>query len=108
MISTDVVTVTLAVASVTFGAVARITLEPAATPVTGTTTLVALAGIVKAPAETVAAAVLLEVTVKVRPPAGAGPERVSVRFWVWVPLMFSVWGEKLMVAVTCTGCVAEV
>jgi len=75
-------TVTLAVASAMFGALARIvTGPPCATPVTGTGTLVEPAGITTV-AGTVATPVLLELTFSVTPPAGAGAERVRVRFWV--------------------------
>ena len=57
---------------------------------------------------TVATLMLLELMLKVRPPEGAGPERVSVRFWVSVPESVRLSGEILIVAVTWTGLVVEV
>ena len=102
------VTVTFAVASVKPAAVARITLLPAATPVTGIVTVVAVAGIVNTAAGMVAAAGLLELTFTAKPPVGAGPDNVKVRFFVSVLLTERVSGENVMVAVTCTACVAEV
>ena len=78
--STDVLTVTFAVASATVALLARITADPAATPVTETIAVVAFSGMVTVAEATVAAAVLLELTLRISPPAGAGPERVSVRF----------------------------
>jgi hypothetical protein len=67
-----------------------------ATPVTGTVVVVALAANV-AVAATVATAVLLELTLTVRPPAGAGCDKVSVRFCVAVPVIDRFNGEKLSV-----------
>lgn len=94
-------TVTLAVASVIPGKLARTTLDPVATPVTGTLTLTSPAPIVTE-AGTVAAAVLDELNVNVKPAAGAGADNVKVRFWVAVPVRFSEPGLRLMVAVTVT------
>ena len=73
-ITRALLTVTFAVPSVTFVAVARITALPSATPVMGTLMLVAPTPY-EAAAGTVAAAVLLELNVTDRPPAGAGAER---------------------------------
>lgn len=108
IMSTAVLTVTFAVASVRFGALARITAEPAATPETGIVAVVAPGCIVAAGEPTVATLVLLELTLKVRPPEGAGPESVNVRFWVSVPESVRLGGEKLIVAVTWTALVVEV
>lgn len=101
------VTVTAAVASVKPAAVARMVVVPAATPVTGTVTVVAPTAMV-AVAGTVAAAMLLELKVTTKPPTGAGPDKVKVRFFVSVPFTDKVSGVKAMVAVTWTACVAEV
>ena len=107
MMSTERVTVTAAVASVKPAAVARMVVVPAATPVTGTVTVVAPAAMV-ALEVTVAAAMLLELKVTTKPPTGAGPDKVKVRFFVSVPFTDNVSGVKAMVAVTWTACVAEV
>ena len=97
------VTVILAVAFVSPAKLAVITLEPAATAVTGTVTVVAPAVIVTE-AGTVAFAVLDELKVKVSPPVGAGAERFSERFCEPGAAMERFAGEKLMVAVTVTDC----
>lgn len=97
---TAFVTVTLAVAVVKLAALAWMVAEPAATPVTNTLVVVAPAAMVAVLEPTVAAAGLVEVTLKVMPPVGAGPERVRVRLWVAVPAIERVCGEKLMVPVT--------
>jgi hypothetical protein len=106
--STGVLTVTLAVASAKFAALARITAEPGATPETATVAVLVLAAMVTVGEPTLATLVLLEVMLKVRPPAGAGPESVNVRFRVSVPASVRVAGEKLMVAVTWMAFVVEV
>jgi hypothetical protein len=98
----------VSVAAVTFGVLAVITAEPVATPVTGMSTEVEPLGIVNDEEETVATAVLLELTVNVRPPAGAGPESVRVRFCVLPTRMLGDCGVSAMLAATCTACVAEV
>ena len=100
--SAAVLTVTLAVASVKPAALARMVEEPAVTPVTGTLTVVEPAAMLNVAAETVATPVLLEDTLNVSPPVGAGPDRVNVRFLVPVPEIASVDGEKTMLPVTCT------
>src|SRR5271165_2460818 len=83
-------TVTLAVVFAMLGREqALMVAEPAATPVTGTVVLVALAAKVTV-AGTVATLVLLELTLTVRPPAGAGAERFNVRFCVAVPMMVAI------------------
>jgi len=95
-------TVTLAVVSAMLGReLAWMVVVPGVTLVTGTVTLVALAAIVTV-AGTVATPVLLELKLKATPPAGAGADKFSVRFWVAIPVMVPVLGEKLAVAVTCT------
>jgi hypothetical protein len=73
-------TFTLAVACVTLGALARITADPGLTPVTGMRTVVAPAA--KDTVGGTVAAVLLDSTFAVKPPVGAGPDNVRVRFWV--------------------------
>lgn len=108
LISTWLPTVTFAVASVRFGLLAWITAEPGATPVTATVVVVKPAAIVAVDEPTVAALVLVELTVKFIPPNGAGPERVNVRFWVVVPVIAREAGEKLMLPVTCTDLLVEV
>ena len=101
-------TVTLAVVSAKFGReLAWIVVVPSATPVTVTVALVALAAMVTV-AGTVATPVLLELRFITTPPAGAGADKFSVRFWVAVPVMVAVAGEKLAVAVTCTVWLADV
>ena len=107
MISSGVVTVMLAVASAKFGAWARTTAVPGATPVTGTVTLVCPAAMVAVDG-TVATPVALEEMLNAIPPAGAGPDNVSVRLRVSVPGIVRLDGEKVIVAVTCTGWDAEV
>lgn len=107
IMSDGVVTVTFAVASVKFGAWARTTAVPGVTPVTGTVTVVCPAGIVTVDG-TVATPVALEEMLNAIPPAGAGPDNVSVRLRVSVPGIVRLDGEKVIVAVTCTGWDAEV
>jgi hypothetical protein len=97
----------LAVVSARFGALAWITAVPNATPVTGTGTLVAPA-VKETLTGTVATPGLKELTPTVRPPAGAGPDRFNVRFCVVNPVIVRFCGEKLIVAVTCTGALPEV
>ncbi len=104
-------TVTLAVALAMFGALAVIVTAPAATPVTGTDTLV-----VPVPKLTVAGTVATVVSLELRftvSPAGAGADRFSVRFCVALPLIVRLPGEKLIVVggaatplVTCTWVLA--
>ena len=74
-------TVTVAEADVTPVAEAVITEEPGTWPATGTCEEVALAGM-STVAGTVAVALLLEVRFTVKPPAGAGPDRIKVKFCV--------------------------
>jgi hypothetical protein len=69
---------------------------------TATVAVVAPAAIVAVGAPTVATLVLLELTLKVNPPAGAGLESVSVRFCVEVPLIVRLGGEKLTVVAVWT------
>ena len=97
------VIVTLAVALVSPAKLAVITLEPVATAVTGTVAVVAPTAMMTE-AGTVALAVLEELKVKVRPPAGAGAERFSERFCEPGATMERFAGEKLIVAVTLTDC----
>jgi hypothetical protein len=96
------VTVTLAVADIKFPLLAWIVVVPGATPVTNTVAVVEPAPMVAVLEPTVATAELADVTLKVMPPAGAGPERVRVRLSVAVPGIERVDGEKLIVPVTCT------
>ena len=95
-------TVTLAVVSGIFGKeLAWIVVEPGATPVTVTVAEVALAATLTV-AGTVAAAVLLELKLIVTPPAGAGADRVNVRFCVAVPIILMLVGVNAAVAATVT------
>ena len=73
---------TVSVAEVKFGALAVITADPPATAVTLNVPVVDPAPIVTVDAETVATAVFEELTLNVKPPAGAGPESVRVRVWL--------------------------
>lgn len=99
-------TLMLAVASARFGPLARITVEPGATPVTGTLTLVLFCAIVTF-AGTVAAPGLSELRLTVTPPAGASPESVRVKFCVEPALTVRVFGEKLREAVVRTTWLVE-
>jgi hypothetical protein len=95
-------TITLAVVSGTFGrALAWIVADPAPMPVTGTVTLVALAAKLTL-GGTVATAVLLELRLTAKPPAGAGVDRFRKVFCVPAPLKVRAAGENAIVAVTCT------
>jgi hypothetical protein len=92
----------LAVALGIPGALAMMTAEPAATPVTGTGTLVAPATKFTLPG-TVATPVLLEFRLTAKPPAGAGVDRLSVRFCVLPTVIVRLPGVKLSGAGTVTG-----
>src|SRR5437588_10813894 len=101
-------TVIDAVVSAKFGReLAWIVVVPSATPVTVTVALVALAAMVTV-AGTVATPVLLELRFITTPPAGAGADKFSVRFWVAVPVLVPRAEERLAVAVTCTVWLADV
>lgn len=101
-------TVTEAVVSARLGkALAWITAVPSETPVTATVVVVAPCGKLTV-AGTVATAVLLELTFTVKPPAGAAPESVKVRFWATNPEMVRVAGVNAIVAVTGTEAVLVV
>lgn len=73
----------------------------AVTPVTGTFTVEAPCGIVTV-GGTVAALVLLELRLTTTPPAGAGPERVRVKFCDPPTPMVRDVGVKLRFAAICT------
>jgi len=105
LIPPAVTTLTLAVVLAMEVALALITIgaEPNVTPVTGTLTLVAPDANVTVEG-TVAIWVFVELRFTVRPDAGAGPERVNVRFCVVGPTMVRLLGEKPMLAVTWTVC----
>ena len=99
------VTVTPAIALGIPGALAVMVANPGAAPVTGTVAEVAFAPKVTL-GGTVAALVLFELRFTVRPPAGAGADKVSVRFCVPVPAIVRLGGEKLSVNPpdpTCTS-----
>ncbi len=98
---------TLAVISANSVPLARMTAEPGAMPVTTTVAKVA-PGAIDTVAGTVATAVLVELRFRVMPPAGAGPERVTLRVFVPVSMKVNDEGEKLMVAVTRADCEAGV
>jgi hypothetical protein len=105
------VTVTLAVALAMFDALAVIVTDPAATPVTGTDTVVA-----PAPKLTVEGAVATLTLLELRlttSPAVVGADRFSVRFCVVAWLIVRLPGQKLIVVlvgitppVTCTWALA--
>jgi hypothetical protein len=104
----DADTVTLALAFPKFRVLAVIVAEPAATPVTGTATLVAPAANVTV-AGTVATPVLFELRLAIRPPgadpAVAGPDKFSVRLPAEPELIAKLPGEKKLLpplAITCT------
>ena len=78
---------------------------PAETPVTATTALLKFPAIVTLDG-TVATAGLLELRLRVNPPAGAGADNVSVRFWVLVPVIDKLVGEKLAASATVTDWLA--
>jgi hypothetical protein len=83
-----------------------VTGPPSATPVTGTVALVAFAAkLTDAGTETTAGLSELKFTDR---PGGAGADRFNVRFCVVSPVMVRLFGEKLTVAVTCTGPLADV
>lgn len=87
------VTVTVAVPFVTFAALAVIVAEPAATPVTGTETLVAPAPIVTAEGA-VATAGFDELSVTVTA-VGDAADMLNVVLCTAVPVIEILWGEKL-------------
>jgi hypothetical protein len=99
---TITLTVTLTVAIGILGAlaVAVIVAPPTATPVTGTVT-VDVPAVKLTDAGTAATAALLELRLTSRPPAGAGPDSVSVRFCAR-PTVIAVFPEKTIVALTVT------
>lgn len=84
-----------AVAFATFAALAVIVTDPAATPVTGTDTLVPPTGKLIVPG-TVAIAVLLELRV-ILSGVTAGSEKFSMRFCVAGALIVRLAGQKLIV-----------
>ena len=99
---------TVAVESAMFGrALACRTVEPSVRADTGSVTLVAPAANV-AVGGTVATPALLELRLTVRPPAGAGADRLRVMFCVVRPLIVMEPGAKLTLAVVCTVWVPEV
>jgi hypothetical protein len=84
----------LAVALAMFGVLAVMLTEPAATPVTGTATLVA-----PTPTVTVAGVVATVGSLDVRVtanPAEAGTDRFKVRFWVEAGVIVRLAGQKLI------------
>jgi hypothetical protein len=99
-------TVTLAVASGIFGRLlAWITVEPAATGVTRTVAVVCPELNVAVPG-TVATPGVLDVTFTVMPLAGAGADKVKVRFCGAVPTMVRADGLNVTVEFTCTPAMA--
>lgn len=103
------ITVTVAVVSPKAGSeLAWITAEPGLAPVTGTEAL-ELKGATNTVAGTVATPGLLELRLKVTPPAGAGEERVSERFCVPpVPVMTRFDGERVEALPTSTTSLSPV
>ena len=100
-------TATLAVAPVILVALALMVAEPGATPVTGTGAVIVSWGMVTV-AGTVATAALLEERFTTWPPAGAGPESVTVRFADEPVGTGRFGGVKVNPAVTCTVALADV
>ena len=98
-------TVTLAVALGMSCALAVIVVEPALTPCTATVAVVAFAAI-DAVAGTFTMPPGLALRLTVSPPAGAGPDRVTVKFLDSVPVSVRLAGVKLSEAVVCTVRVA--
>jgi hypothetical protein len=98
-------TVTPAVVSARFVALAWIVALPIPTALTAIVTLVWDAGNV-AVEGTVATLVLLELTLTVKPPGGAGPERLSVRVALPLTPIVTFCCVKLRVAATCTACLS--
>ena len=96
-------TVTLAVAFPKFGVLPVIVAEPAPTPVTGTLTLVPPVPNVTV-AGTVATPVFVELRLAVTPPAGAGPDRLSVIFCVNPAVVAKLPGEKKLLPPPVTTC----
>jgi hypothetical protein len=96
------VTVTVADGPPGVAALAVIVVEPGPAPVTGTLAVVAPAAIVAVEGiVTICSGAALKLTIK--PPAGAGDERVSVRFCVAGPVTVTFCGEKVSVAATWTA-----
>ena len=103
----ELCTVTLEVVSARLGKLlAWITVLPDPTMVSGTSTVVNPCANVTMEG-TVPTLTLLEDRFTARPPKGAGPERVSVRFCVPPPVKVTLGGVKAMVAVTCTVALPE-
>lgn len=103
--SSPEVTVTVADVPDTFGALvfAEMVAVPAATPVTGTFTVVKPAGIVTL-AGAVATPVLLNVRLTTIPPAGAVVDKLRSKFAVPPAGMFTFVAENVSVALTWAGC----
>ena len=90
----------MAVVSAIIGkALARMIALPSATPVTGTVTLDAFPWNMTV-AGTVATLELLEVRLMVKPPAGAFADKFKVTFCIVSPVIVTLTGKKLIVAVT--------
>jgi len=104
---TGVVIVTPAVALPALVALAVIVAGPGATPVTANVAVVAPAATVTV-AGTVAKFVWSEARLTVKPPVGAGPDKVTVRLPVCPCMMFCVGGVNVIVNVACTVAVAVV
>ena len=100
-------TVTLQEVSARLGRLlAWITVLPDLTMVSGTTAVVDPCANVTVPG-TVPTLTLLDDRLTARPPKGAAPERVNVRFCVPPPVKVTLGGVKAMVAVTCTVALPE-
>jgi hypothetical protein len=80
---------------------------PGVTLVTGTVTLFAFGANVTL-AGTVATPGVVELRLTVRPAAGAGADKFSVRVCVAMPVIVKLGGKKLSVALTTTGSLVEV
>jgi hypothetical protein len=97
------VTVTLALAVPKLGVMAMIVAEPCARPVTTTFTLLAPAANVTV-GSTVATPVLLELSVAINPPAGASPDRFSVKVCEEPALIVRLGGEKELLPPPVSTC----
>ena len=97
------VTVTLALAVPKAGVIAVIVAEPGTRPVTTTFTLLAPAVNVTV-GGTVATPVLLEFRLAIKPPAGAGPDRLSVKVCEEPALIVRLGGEKELLPPPVSTC----
>lgn len=96
------IVIAAAVSEMLGGALAWMVVYPAATPVTGTLTLVVFGANVTVEG-TVATPVLSDVKFTVKPPAGAGVASCSVKVPVFCPVIVKVSGTKVAPMKTIVG-----